>query len=448
MLWYDSAVTTRRPPLDPAAGTTPWLSRRSVCLLLLLFAAALASSFWFEIVRNTLESVDKGASAVEPEFAAYTGGHNFDFFQYYAGGHNWRLGLDPYVNHPDEPTAIQHPRHEDKTISGYIYPPTVLPVFGALARLDYHDARHAWFGITVAFLALSVAVAVLLTPGRRLELITAAVFLTMCSYPLLFHVHQGQIDLVVAALSVSAFLLYPRWRGWPSAALIAIAILVKVTPVLLLAVMVLYFRDVRFLIKALICLAAGLALSLLAVAPHLYVEYVGTTLPRISGSSPDRFNQTVVRFWSSWPVLAKGVSAFGYAALLFLSYVVGRSSRRLAGPEREVDPQTEGRAVLLLAALMTLIFSPLAWQMAYVVAIVPAAVLLVAPPPRRRPWAPVAIGLGAALMSSRIFDVQVLDLLNVLGAAVVVLTLLYGYLPLHADGAAPADAAPAERGEG
>ena len=143
----------------------------------------------------------------------------------------------------------------------------MLPVFGALARLGYDDARHVWFGITMAFLALSVGVAVAVTPGRRLEVLTAAVLLTMCSYPLLFHVHQGQIDLIVAALSVSAFLLYPRWQGWPAAALMALAILIKVTPVLLLAAMVLYFRDIRFLLKTLACLAAGLALSLLTRLP-------------------------------------------------------------------------------------------------------------------------------------------------------------------------------------
>ena len=440
-------MSIHRPPSDLAAGSAQWLSRRSLCLLLLLFAAAVASSFWVEIVKNTLESVDKGAAAVEPEFAAYTGAHNFDFFQYYAGGHNWRIGLDPYKNHPTDLAAIQHPRHEDKSISGYIYPPTVLPLFGAVSRLDYEDARHTWFAMTVAFLAMSVALAVAVTPGRRLELLTAAVFLTMCSYPLLFHVHQGQIDLIVASLSVSAFLLYPRWRGWPSAVLIAAAILIKVTPLLLMAVMVVYFRDVRLLLKTLVCLGAGLALSLLAVSPHLYVEYVGTTLPRISGSSPDRFNQTLVRFWSTWPVMVKAMSAFGYAALLFLTYVAGRNRVRLPAAERSADARTESLAVLMLAALMTLIFSPLAWQMAYVVVIVPAAALLVAPPPYHRPWGPVAVGVGVALMSSRIFDIQVLNMLNVLGAGVVVLTLLYCYLPLQAYAPAPALPAPAEQAE-
>jgi hypothetical protein len=429
---YDARVTTREDPHEQPGGPSRWLSRRTVCIALLLFAAALACSFWVEIIGNTLDGLDVQANAAsEPEYFAYTSGHNFDFFQYYAGGHNWRLGLDPYLNHPDVPNAIHHPRHEDKTISGYIYPPTLLPAFGALARLDYADARHTWFVINVVFFALGIAVAAAVTPGRRLELITAAVLLTMCSYPFFYHVHQGQIDMIVAALAVSSFLLYPRWRGWPSAALIAVAILVKLTPVLLLAVMVIYFRDLRFLLKTVACLAIGLGLSLLAVAPHLYVEYFTTTLPKISVSSPDRYNQTLVRFWSHWPVMVKALSAFGYAALLFFAYVAGRNSRRIPESERTVDVLTESRAVLTLAVLMTLIFSPLAWQMAYVIAIVPVAALLIARPPRDRAWAPLGIALGAALISSRIFDVQVLNLLNVLGGSVVVLCVLYCYLPLR-----------------
>jgi hypothetical protein len=66
-----------------------------------------------------------------------------------------------------------------------------------------------------------------------------------------------------------------------------------------------------------------------------------------------------------------------------------------------------------------------------VMAIVPLAALLVAAPPRSRSLAPLVVAAGAALISSRVFDVKVLNLLNVLGAVVVVLCLLYCYLPLQ-----------------
>jgi len=413
-------------------------------VLLLVLAAAMAGAQWVEIVTDTLDRPDdQRAASIEPEFFRYAGGHNFDFYQYYAAGHNWSVGLDPYLNHPDDPRVLPHPRYEDKSSSGWIYPPVSLPVFAALADLPYDSARHAWFAITLGFLAASIAVAVLVTPGRRLEILTVCVLLTVCSYPLLYHVHQGQIDLVVGSLAVSAFLLYPRWRGWPSAALLAAATLLKLTPALLLVVMVLYFRDVRFFVKTLACLIAGVAVSLLAVSPGLYWEYATIVLPHMSATSPDRYNQTLVRFWTGFPVMARVVSAFGYAAVLFLAYASGRNSRRLPEAARVVESQTEGRAILLFTLLMTLMFSPLAWQMAYAMTIVPVAVLLVASPPRTALWAPVGLAVGAAFMSSQIYNVQVLNLLNVLGAGIAVLCLIRYYLPLM-----PLKAAKESRAEG
>ena len=43
------------------------------------------------IVGNTFDDTASGVGVPQ-----------HDFFQYYAGGHNWNLGLDPYLNHPDD----------------------------------------------------------------------------------------------------------------------------------------------------------------------------------------------------------------------------------------------------------------------------------------------------------------------------------------------------------
>src|SRR5674536_271252 len=83
----------KRQPHTPADPPQPsrlaWPSRRTVCLLLLILAATLAANFWVGILRNTFNDL---SSAV--------GVPQHDFYQYYAGGHNWNLGLDPYLNYP------------------------------------------------------------------------------------------------------------------------------------------------------------------------------------------------------------------------------------------------------------------------------------------------------------------------------------------------------------
>ncbi len=426
-----------RPLAAPPTAGGAWPSRRTVALLLVLLAAAIASSYWVEIVSRAFNDVDPIVHVP-----------NYDFFQYYAGGYNWNLGLDPYRNHPGVPGAIQHPRFDTHQISGFIYPPTFLPVYGALARYTYEDARHAWLAITLSAFALLIGVALWVTPGRRLEVLGAVLLLTMASYPFIYHVHNGQVDLIAAAFTISGFLLYPRWRGWPSAALLALAVATKVTPVLILAVMVVYFRDWRLALKALLCGVALAALSLVWVHVGLYREFLFTTLPSIAVSDPSQFNQTVLRYWWKYPLVLKSVSALGYLALLFLVFVASRNRRRAPfAPDEFEEERRERYAVLLLAVLFMLFFSPLAWQMAYVWPIVPLALVLTSRPPAGRPVAVVTLGVAAALLCSRIFDVRVLDLLNVIGAAVAMLALMRWYLPLEQAGAVavPAPAVPERR---
>jgi len=403
-----------------SGGTSGLLTRRNVCILLLFLGALLATNFWVPIIHNTFDDTASGVGVPQ-----------HDFFQYYAGGHNWNLGLDPYLNKPGDARAIHHPRLHFPHISGYIYPPSVLPLMGALAQYDYNAARTIWLTLNVGFFALLTGVAVFVSKGRRLEVLTACVLLTLVSFPFFYHVHEGQIDMIVAALTMAAFLLYPRWRGWPSAVLLAVAIATKVSPILILAVMVAYFRDWRFLLKTLACGVAVFAISLAFVDFALYREYVVTILPTIAGSDPSRYNQTPLRFWYQYPNVVRVVSLLGYAALVFLAWVAGRNSRRPSDGDQLFEPGTERNAVLLLAVLLMLLFSPLAWQMAYVWPIVPLALLLTAPPPGGRQKAVLILGVAAVLLGMRTWPYRVLDMTNIIGCGVGIVCLLLYYLPLE-----------------
>lgn len=415
-------VPKERPGDDAATRSVAGLTRRTLCLLLLLFAAVFAANMWAEFTWDTFDWHDPGKVP------------NMDFAQYYAGGTNWDLGLDPYRNHPGTPGAIHHPRMNQPGLTGYIYPPTLLPIFGALAQLRYDTARTVWLALNLAAFAALVAVAALVNTGRRLETLTAAVVLTVVSFPFYWHITYGQIDMIVAALSISAFLLYPRWRGWPSAALFALAVATKVTPVVILAVVVAYHRDWRFLLKALLCGAATFAVSLLAVDWSLFVDYVTRILPAISISDPSPYNQTPLRFWWHYPWVTKLASLLGYGALVLLAWAAGRASRGLAAAERRVDVRTERHALLLFAVLMMLFFSPLAWQQAYVWPIVPLALVSVSPPPRERPYAVVLLAVAVFLLSAQVVMVRALDMPNVIGAGLALVTLLLFYLPFEQRG--------------
>ena len=289
-----------------------------------------------------------------------------------------------------------------------------------------------WLALNVSAFALMVLVAVAVSRGRRLEVFTAAVLLTMVSFAFFYHVHEGQIDMIVAALSVSAFLLYPRWQGLAVGRAarrrrrhegLAGAAGRGDRPVLPRLALRAQGAGVR---------RRGLRrLARSSWTSRLYREYVVKILPTIAGSDSSPYNQTPLRFWWKYPTAVKIGSALGYAALLFLVWVTGKNSRRLPQAERRVDLRTERNAVLLLAVVLMLLFSPLAWQMAYVWVIVPLALVLTAAPPRGKEWAVLVLAVGAALLSMRMWPYRVLDMTNMIGAAVTALCLMRFYLPLE-----------------
>ena len=176
------------------------------------------------------------------------------------------------------------------------------------------------------------------------------------------------------------------------------------------------------------------AISLAFVDFSLYRECAFKILPTIAGSDSSPYNQTPLRFWWRYPLAVKIASALGYSALIFLAWVAGRNTRRLPEADRRVDAGTERNALLLMAVLLMLLFSPLAWQMAYVWVIVPLALVLVSPPPRGKEWVLLVLGAAAVLLSMRMWPYRGLDMTNMIGGAVAALCLMRFYLPLESVG--------------
>jgi hypothetical protein len=378
-------------------------------LIAVLFAAAAALFvvYWLPTAHERyghLQMVQGGPSRPQ-----------YDFWQYYAAGHNWRLGADPYAAVPHAQGAISFPR-STKT-SGYIYPPTALPAFGALSRLTYDQARAVWLGACLAALVCPLAIGVVLARGRRWETAALGALLLVASDPVIFHIRQGQIDMIVAGLSVTAFLLYGRWRSWPTAVLFALAVALKLTPAVVVLSLVAYQRDWRMLVKTVLVGLAFVGVSLAVVSPGLYWEYVTTVLPSASGGNPFFHNQSLLRGWSHLDVWAKYASLGGYALVVAAAAVAGRGrapDRDQAGSGRLTSNSLQ---LLVLAVMGVLLFSPLSWRMAFVWAVVPMALVLAAAPWRGARWQHALAAAGTLLMCLPVWDAPVLDSLETIGAA-------------------------------
>jgi hypothetical protein len=386
---------------------------------LVLAAAILFAVRWLPTARDYYDlpqPVQTGAALPQ-----------YDFFQYWAAGHNWRAGFDPYDPLTSTPGAIAIPRSE--TRSGFIYPPAILPLLGQLSRLDYDQARALWLSLCLAALLCPLALGVVLARGRRWETAALGALLFAASDPVLFHLRQGQVDMIVAGLAVTAFLLWGRLRSWPSAVLFALAIAIKLTPLVILLALVAYRRDWPLLLKTAGAGAAVIAVTLIAVPPHLYAEYVTAVLPAASGGNPFFHNQSLLRGWSHLDVWAKYASLAGYALIVVAAAVVGRG-RRPATTERSdgAGLTSAGLQLLAFAIVGVLLFSPLSWRMAFVWAVVPMALVLAgAPWSGSRPQYGL-VACGAALMCLPVWDRPVLDSLETIGAVVAGAGLLAALL--------------------
>jgi Glycosyltransferase family 87 len=399
------------------------LSRTSALAVVLVAAAiVLLAVYWVPTVRRYYDypqPVQTGELVPQ-----------YDFFQYYAGGHNWRVGLDPYLNYHGVKGAILFPR--SLSISGYIYPPTFLPLYGLLSRASYDVARALWLALSLAVLGASLVAGVMLARGRRLVTLSLGLFFFAASNPLLFHIRQGQIDMIVAGLAVTGFLLYGRARSLPSAVLLAAAILLKVTPLVLVLAMAAYYRDWRLLAKTALAGIALVAVSLVVVHPHLYVVYVQHVLPQVSEGNPFFHNQSLLRAWSYLGSFVKFASLTAYALIVAAAAVVGGENLREPTPSGTRaarrpwahDPCASGAGLLhsrdlqllLLVVTAVLLFTPLSWRMAYVWVLVPMTMALAAAPWRGRPWQLGLVAAGAVLMCLPVWDHAVLDSLNIIGA--------------------------------
>ena len=67
--WTEAAPVPAPTPADPPQPSRlAWPSRRTVCLLLLLLAAALAANFWVGILRNTFDDPSARVGAPQHDF--------------------------------------------------------------------------------------------------------------------------------------------------------------------------------------------------------------------------------------------------------------------------------------------------------------------------------------------------------------------------------------------
>ncbi|BAU13778.1 hypothetical protein LEP3755_43200 [Leptolyngbya sp. NIES-3755] len=207
--------------------------------------------------------------------------YQIDFRPYYIAGKSVLYGLDPYINHVTQYAELFTPVNANRSAtSGFIYLPITALLFVPFSLFSYTTAKIIYSSLILILLWLMLFEIV---RHSDFKIKGETLLFSMVSFPVLAAFERGQIDILVAYLTILAFLLYQRNRQQIiPGMLIGLAFCVKLFP----AIAILYFLAKR---QFKIVGYSILSIVLLILAPipilgsSIYISYLKRMLPRIFG---------------------------------------------------------------------------------------------------------------------------------------------------------------------
>jgi len=228
----------------------------------------------------------------------------------------------------------------------YQYAPQFLlwPTLAISLTHDYPAIRMTWYGLQVALLMGTVLGLALWVGGRAGRLAALWSPAMLVAFPVMYNLQYGQFHFAAVALGVLGLLAFERGRSPLGGALLAVSILSKLFPAVLLVLLAAQrrWRDLAWTAVAGVVLTA-VGLAVLGPAP--FVAFFDYHLPRLA--SGDAF-----AFGEAWPevrelIITSNQGAFGLVTKLEEMGLPGASVRSAMWANRLFSLALLGAAVLV-----------------------------------------------------------------------------------------------------
>jgi hypothetical protein len=267
----------------------------------------------------------------------------------------------------------------------YLYPPTLADLLVPLTYLSTKHAGFAWTIINLLCLLSSIGLLIRLLNLPFLHIASPFLILAVFTFhPVLAGLAWGQIVIVMLFLWTLSLYLYAR--GWKatSAAVLALATAIKLTPIIAILPMIVWceWRWIRSYLISLIALLIGM---LLLNSPQCVKLCFLQIIPEMSNGIAISSNFTILSAcggvyeslmgWGDGKVVPMAIpravlllgKAMNFICLMSAVALVVRS-RRFLGVHLRV-------LTLSLFCALSVILSPVSWQHAYTVCLVALALL-------------------------------------------------------------------------
>jgi hypothetical protein len=329
----------------------------------------------------------------------------YDYKPYLDAGLALNHGADPY-------TAFLQACGPTWCHVGYIYPPLLAEVFRPLALLPPHQGALAWLLVTYLLFAAAIVVVdrtvrAWLSPATRaLLLLATMVFLPV--YKSFYFLQVGSLMLLVLGAAAWAF---TRKRQAAAGAILGLATVLRVTPIIQAPMLVRSREDLRRA-GGVAGLVTGVVLlmALMAVLTSTTTEYMFTVLPRLGQSTGTIDNLSLpgllvrtVAFSPAGAISPGGVKLLSVAVQLALLGLTWALSLGLEGGRQ--------RAAVFAAFLaVTPIVSSITWDHHLVTELLVLALLAPSLRPRSGPFWLALLSYPLLWIPGGITDALVSDL--------------------------------------
>jgi hypothetical protein len=291
-------------------------------------------------------------------------------------------GVDPQMRFADTDsrfgsTGRQHGLAE---VQLYVYPPFLADVMVPFTFLPLPEAALLWRVLNLFVLVLTAALMAQLLGLRIFSLGGALIAAGLAAVrPVWIGIGFGQVTELILLLWIAATWFYVKDRKAASAFLIAVAVIIKLTPLILLAPMLIW-RDWRWTGWFAGALAVLVGFVCLVNGPQTLLFFVQHVMPSMTDGMPNLDNKTIL---SALQMVWHGSTDFTgvtvpreviLAGKLLSAAIIGYAVLRTAQLGKTL-PMQDRIAVIAAFSLLSACVAPVSWQHAYAIAYFMLAVM-------------------------------------------------------------------------
>ena len=302
---------------------------------------------------------------LQARFSLFSTDDTIDSYSYYYAAKAISQGSNPFDVDAIRDIARKEDMHEG--IGPYLYPPFFAGIWRSMIWMSAREVHSLLIVGNALLLGCTLWLVVLIARPQRHPYALIFLFLLFQTIngPAVTCLRMGQITPLITLLVVAC--LYAHLKGWEtlSALALALAILIKIAPAILLIYFLLFYpRRWRYLVKVGLCLLLLVLITLPLVTPAAWQYYLR------SGSSELPF-QAPYSVWGwlqlhTLPVLILE----NHKPLIYLLISLPLTILTVLSIKNRV-PREQARYAFSMLVMLSLVIAPLTWHQHFYIWLLP-----------------------------------------------------------------------------